>query len=130
MKGCHQKSCCNVKISGNFHSRTSILIIFSVGGGLMHIPDLEKAISELSRVLKSGGFLIISENNSKALEIPVIRVMQSLWKRPTISKVITFGIENWTSGSDKTLFCRSTNINWLINSLNKEKMVVVSHVLR
>ncbi len=97
-------------------------------GVLMHIPDLEKAISELSRVLKPGGFLIISENNSNAIEIPVVRVMQYLLKRPTISKVTPFGIENWTSGSDKTLFCRSTNISWLIKRMNKEKMVVVNHV--
>jgi 2-polyprenyl-3-methyl-5-hydroxy-6-metoxy-1,4-benzoquinol methylase len=97
-------------------------------GVLMHIPDLEKAISELSRVLKPGGFLIISEGNSNAIEVPVVRIMQYLLKRPTISKITPFGIENWTSGSNKTLFCRSTNISWLVNRLNKEKIVIVSHV--
>jgi len=97
-------------------------------GVLMHIPDLEKAISELSRVLRPGGFLIISENNSKAIEIPLVRIMQRLLKRPTISKITPYGTENWTYGSDKTLFCRSTNIRWLINRLDKEKMIVVSHV--
>jgi 2-polyprenyl-3-methyl-5-hydroxy-6-metoxy-1,4-benzoquinol methylase len=97
-------------------------------GVLMHIPDLEKAISELSRVLRPGGFLIISENNSNAIEIPVVRIIQRLLKKPTISKVTPFGIENWTSGSDKTLFCRSTNISWLINRLKIENMFVVSHV--
>jgi ubiquinone/menaquinone biosynthesis C-methylase UbiE len=98
-------------------------------GVLMHIPDLEKAVSELSRVLKPGGFLIISENNSGALEVPVTRTMQYLLKRPTISKRTPLGIENWTSGSDKTtIFCRFTNIRWLINRLEKEKIIVWSRV--
>jgi len=32
-------------------------------GGLMHIPEVDKAIAELSRVIKPGGYVAISEAN-------------------------------------------------------------------
>lgn len=97
-------------------------------GVLMHIPDIESAVSELSRVLKPGGFIIISENNSTAIEIPFVRAMQILLRRPTTSKKTSLGIENWTRGSDKTLYCRIMNINWLITRFKKENIVVVKRV--
>lgn len=34
----------------------------------MHIPDLGKAISELSRVLKPNGVLLVSEGNLYSVE--------------------------------------------------------------
>lgn len=97
-------------------------------GVLMHIPDIESAVSELSRVLKPGGFLVISENNSTAIEIPLIRVMQVILRKPTVSKKTPVGIENWTPGSDKTLFCRNMNIRWLITRFEKENIIIVKRV--
>ncbi|MGF1511654.1 MAG: class I SAM-dependent methyltransferase [Myxococcota bacterium] len=38
-------------------------------GVLMHIPELEKALSELSRVLKPGGRIAIGENNARSLHV-------------------------------------------------------------
>ena len=37
-------------------------------GVLMHIPEVETAISELARVVKPNGFLIISEGNMWSIE--------------------------------------------------------------
>ncbi|MBA3242576.1 MAG: class I SAM-dependent methyltransferase, partial [Acidobacteria bacterium] len=37
-------------------------------GVLMHIPDVERAVSELARVVKPGGFLVVSEGNMSSLE--------------------------------------------------------------
>ena len=40
-------------------------------GVLMHIPELEKAVSELTRVLKHGGILVLNENNLHSLDVSI-----------------------------------------------------------
>ncbi len=40
-------------------------------GVLMHIPEMEMALSELARVLKSGGTLVLCENNANSLDVVI-----------------------------------------------------------
>jgi SAM-dependent methyltransferase len=40
-------------------------------GVIMHIPDIEKALAELARVLKPGGLLVLCENNVDSLDVVV-----------------------------------------------------------
>jgi 2-polyprenyl-3-methyl-5-hydroxy-6-metoxy-1,4-benzoquinol methylase len=54
----------------------------SCWGVLMHIPDLEKAISELARVLKRGGTIVISEGNMYSLQSLLIRALRKLRGNP------------------------------------------------
>lgn len=102
-------------------------------GVLMHIPDLEKAISELSRVLKPNGVLVISEGNVFSLEsiveiiaFPILRRL--LQREKVAAKHTQFGIEYWVTSPAGPLLTRRTNIGRLIRALEEKRLVVRKHV--
>lgn len=92
-------------------------------GVLMHIPDLETAISELTRVLKPGGMLVIGENNMYSFESIIQRDPKSVTKTPA-------GIEYWQTTSDGTILTRHTNMQWLIGRFKSKGLTVKKHVAR
>jgi ubiquinone/menaquinone biosynthesis C-methylase UbiE len=47
----------------------------------MHIPDQPKALSELARVLNSGGKLVISESNMHSLQAVALRARRRLLRK-------------------------------------------------
>lgn len=94
-------------------------------GVLMHIPDVEKAIGELSRVLKRGGILIIGEGNMYALQSIVLNVYRFLIvKKRAELKRTPSGIELWKNTPVGSLFVRQANIGWLIKRFEMEGLVV------
>jgi ubiquinone/menaquinone biosynthesis C-methylase UbiE len=97
-------------------------------GVLMHIPDLTKAISELSRVLGAGGTLIISDNNMYSLQGMIRFALKRLLRigRAVVNKTPA-GIEYWYNDSDDTLLTRQTNIRWLIHQLEAKGFVIRAH---
>jgi ubiquinone/menaquinone biosynthesis C-methylase UbiE len=98
-------------------------------GVLMHIPDLGKAISELTRVLKPGGFLIISESNMHSFHSIILRGLKQIaHKKKRIIKKTSSGIEHWGISSDGALLVRETNIKWLIERFKKEGFILRKHV--
>ena len=50
-------------------------------GVLMHIPDAERAISQLVRVVKPGGYIVLEEINQNAPEAFMMRLAWSTLKR-------------------------------------------------
>lgn len=102
-------------------------------GVLMHIPDLEKAISELSRVLKPNGVLVISEGNLYSLEsivgsivLPTLRRL--LHRKKVAAKHTKFGVEYWATTPAGPLLIRRTNIGQLILALAEKELVVKKRV--
>ena len=55
-------------------------IWFFCWGVLMHIPDAERAISQLVRVTKPGGFIVLEEVNQSAPEALGMRLAWSVFK--------------------------------------------------
>lgn len=82
-------------------------------GVLMHIPDIEQAIAELSRVLAPGGTIVISENNTRALQSRSDRLLKKLLRRQT-AEITPAGAEHWSRRESGTLLTREANINWLV----------------
>jgi SAM-dependent methyltransferase len=96
-------------------------------GVLMHIPEVEAAISELARVVKPKGFLIISENNMWSIESLLVRIARRLLgrslvrrlqgKEPARLRVTAAGAEYWRQTAAGPLICREAHIPWLIAQL-------------
>jgi|SRR3990167_8370500 len=98
-------------------------------GVLMHIPVLETAISELTRILKPGGILVIGEGNMHSLQSIILRNLKRfLGKEKTIVKKEPAGIEHWKSTSTGTLLTRETNMQWLIERLKSKQLTVIKRV--
>ena len=98
-------------------------------GVLMHIPDIEKAISELFRVLKTGGILIVSEVNMNSLQSKLLRNLKSILKYNT-AKIITkpAGLEYWEQTSAGELMTRQANIQWLIKTFEINGFTIKKHL--
>ena len=95
----------------------------------MHIPDLEKAIAELTRVLKTGGILVIGENNMYSLHSVLLRNMKRFLRMGEAKvKKTPAGVEYWGETSAGVLMVRETNIQWLIERFKRNRFSVMKRV--
>ena len=84
-------------------------------GVLMHIPEIEKAIAELARVLKPGGVMIVSEANVKSLEVATFRLLKKFFgKRTTRLSQVPQGLEIRMPSPAGEFFTRRADIQWLV----------------
>ncbi|MCP4005222.1 MAG: class I SAM-dependent methyltransferase [bacterium] len=98
-------------------------------GVLMHIVDVEKAISELDRVLKHGGFLVISEANMFSIESIFMRSLKLLLGKEKVTvKKAAAGLEYWELTPSGKLLSRQANIGWLKKKLKSRGFTVSKHV--
>lgn len=98
-------------------------------GVLMHIPDLDKAMVELTRVLKPGGTLVISELNMYTPHSIILRNIKRFVRKKELQvKKTPAGIEYWSIKSNGTLLKRQANIYWLIERFKSNGFTVTEHV--
>lgn len=84
-------------------------------GVLMHIAEVEAALSELARVVAPGGVLILSEINLGSLQRRAFVGLTRLFRRPRAPEVRTpAGMECWFETPAGTLLRRHTDMGWLI----------------
>lgn len=88
----------------------------------MHIPEVEKAISELGRVLAPGGVLVVSESNKSSLESALIRSAKYLTKRGVQPQRVPAGFEYWSTEATGALVTRETDIGWLTRAFGSHGM--------
>ena len=91
-------------------------------GVVMHIPEMERAIAELARVLKSGGTLVLCENNMHSLDVVIreraIKAVKKLFGRALPESQRTpRGIEVWKQSETGGLMVRRTDFEFLKNFL-------------
>jgi ubiquinone/menaquinone biosynthesis C-methylase UbiE len=96
-------------------------------GVLMHIPELEKALEELARVLQPGGRLSITENNRRSLHVMVWEralrgVKRLLGRKLPRRDAKPQGIEEWR---DEGLMIRKLDIDWLVDFYAKRGLKLV-----
>jgi SAM-dependent methyltransferase len=92
-------------------------------GVLMHIPEIETAISELVRVLAPGGTLIVCEGNVRALDEVALRVLDRLGRTDSRQRVPA-GMERWRPTPAGPLFARRTDIGWLVAAFEQRGLVL------
>lgn len=98
-------------------------------GVLMHIPEVGGAISELARVIKPGGSLIISEGNQSSLEAALTRNLRRLLRREKAEvKRKPAGIEYWKEIGGDAIVTRTANIPWLVRTLEAEGLTLRKRV--
>jgi len=95
-------------------------------GVLMHIPNINQAIAELTRVLMKGGKLIIAEGNMHSLQSLLTRIY-SIFKKKTIKKSAA-GIEYWKNTSAGKLLTREANIVWLKKKFKEHGCVIKKQI--
>jgi len=84
-------------------------------GVLMHVPDVQKALSELSRVLAPGGQLVLSEGNMYSLQAVALRGLRRLLRKGRATVVRTpVGMEAHEDTSQGKLLTRETDMSWLV----------------
>jgi 2-polyprenyl-3-methyl-5-hydroxy-6-metoxy-1,4-benzoquinol methylase len=95
-------------------------------GVVMHVPDIAKAIAELSRVIAPGGTLIISEGNFRSVQMQAIYALKKLLGRKTAEMVRTpAGIEAWEGTSTGKLMTRRADIPWHIAEFERHGLKLV-----
>lgn len=94
-------------------------------GVLMHIPDVGAAISELARVLKPDGMLVVGENNMYSLQAMARLCLRRLLKKEEDVRRTPEGIEYWWAVSDTDLIMsRHSNMRKLIDMFRTNGLVV------
>ena len=98
-------------------------------GVLMHVPDVSRAIAELSRVLRPGGKLVVSEGNKDSLEARARRGLERLRGREEAEVVQTSaGLERWDDSGGGRLVTRQADVSWLIASFEAHGLRLTERV--
>jgi ubiquinone/menaquinone biosynthesis C-methylase UbiE len=94
-------------------------------GVLMHIPDWERALKELCRVLKPGGKLVVIEANGSSAEAAVVRLVRLLSRRKSKLVRTPGGLEFWSDQGGNPFVVRMADITYLRKFLEALEMRVV-----
>lgn len=98
-------------------------------GVLMHVPEVDKAIAELSRVMAPGGRLAVSEGNMHSVQSRLLRLVKRLFKLGHSEAVTTpAGVENWEDTEEGRLMTRQADMRWLVREFERNGMLLESRV--
>jgi 2-polyprenyl-3-methyl-5-hydroxy-6-metoxy-1,4-benzoquinol methylase len=92
-------------------------------GVLMHVPEVDRAIEELSRIIAPGGHLIVHEGNVHSPEAIAILVAKRMTRLPGLRRT-SAGVEHWKETSAGPLLTRRTNIPWLIAAFERQGLLL------
>lgn len=82
-------------------------------GVLMHIPDAARAVSQLARVVRPGGWLVFEEVNMRSPESRLLRAFWR-WRKKSIAVVRTpAGSEQSCEFAGESAFWRHADLRWL-----------------
>jgi SAM-dependent methyltransferase len=96
-------------------------------GVLMHVPDWQRALSNLCRVLKPGRRIAILEDNDRSLHASMVLAARRLRFKKSKSALVRSpdGLEFWSSEDGTPFVYRMASIAGLRHRLHKDRLVVV-----
>jgi ubiquinone/menaquinone biosynthesis C-methylase UbiE len=97
-------------------------------GVLMHVPDVERAIDELARVVRPGGTLVVSEANAASLHGRLLQGLNLLRRRKPDLRVAPAGREYQIATPSGVLLIRHANIDWLAGQFHRRGLSLTHHL--
>jgi ubiquinone/menaquinone biosynthesis C-methylase UbiE len=96
-------------------------------GVLMHVPDWQRALSNLCRVLKPGGRIAILEDNDRSLHAALVLAARAVpWRRSKSALVRSpEGLQFWSREDGVPFVYRMANIRALTHRLERHRVVVL-----
>ena len=86
-------------------------------GVLMHVPEWERALTSLCRVLKPGGRIAILESNHRAVEMLVVQLVRALSNRQSRMVRAPGGLEFWSEDNGVPFLVRFADLKHLTERL-------------
>jgi SAM-dependent methyltransferase len=98
-------------------------------GVLMHVPELQRALAELARVVAPGGVLVVSEGNMYALQSMALRWLKRILGRGRGRVVRTpAGLESHEDADRGTLLTRQTDMSWFVAECARHGLVLEARI--
>lgn len=97
-------------------------------GVLMHIPRWEQVVSELCRVLRPGGKILILESNHHAVEAYLVRAARLVRRSESRMVRTPGGLEFLVSREGQAPLTRITNVRYMIKELHRNGVRVTSRL--
>jgi len=94
-------------------------------GVLMHVPQWEKALANLCRVLKPGGRIVILEGNHRSLEMAIVLLVRRIQARNSKMLKTAAGFEFWSEKNGRPFVVRIANIQRLTSELGANRTRVL-----
>lgn len=89
-------------------------------GVLMHVPQLERAMAELARVVAPGGVLVLSEGNMHSAQSVALRALKALLRKGRGRVIRTpAGLENHEHTPQGMLVTRQTDMGWMASAFEQ-----------
>ena len=96
-------------------------------GVLLHVPDVDRAVAELARVIGPGGKLAVSETNMRSIQTLALRTVRRIMRRSGQDiRVAPAGIEKWRQTASGELVTRQSDVRWLIRRFAAEGLTLRS----
>ena len=89
-------------------------------GVLMHIPEWERALHHLCRVLRPGGKIVLLELNHRSLETRIVRLARRFRSSKSQIRNTDAGLEFWSEEQGLPFVVRNANTRYLADRLRSQ----------
>jgi len=94
-------------------------------GVLMHVPQLERAMAELARVVAPGGMLVVSEGNMYSAQSLALRGLKAVLRKGRGRVVRTpAGLEYHERTPQGMLLTRQTDMDWMRSAFGRHGLAL------